>query len=590
MCGIAGYKGTSDANQVVIEGLRRLEYRGYDSWGIASIHQDHIELLRREGRIGQVSIQNLGKSSGISIGHTRWATHGGVCEANAHPHLSFDSKVAIVHNGIIENYQELRRELTDSGITLHSQTDTEVIPHLTALELKKPNTSFSEAVRRTCRRLKGSYAIVAVHQDFDEIIVARDGSPVVIGVHWDEADKEFFVASDVTAFLDLTKDAVYLRDGELAVINSQLNVFEIADGSRASYKVETIPWSVEEAAKGEFHYFMLKEIHEQPQSVVLAINQETSAMDNIVEGLKQAHRIIFVGCGTSAHAAWAGQMWMRTIGNRDAQVILASEFDTIAPLLGKNDAVVALSQSGETADVIAAAKASKLQGAALYSIINVGGSSLARMSDAVLLMRSGPEICVLATKSYLAELVILALLASKIGGRKDIEDQIALLPSKVKSVIASTQDLANDLAPRISLAKDVLMIGRGRMFPTALEASLKLKEVSYIHAEGFAGGELKHGSIALVESNVPVIVFADNSTRHQIVSNAMEVRARGGLVIGVDTKPNEAYDIHIPVPDAGLLQPILSVIPLQLLSYFVAVHKGLDPDKPRNLAKSVTVT
>lgn len=589
MCGIAGYKGTHDANQVVIEGLRRLEYRGYDSWGIASISQDHIELLRREGRIGQVSIQNVGKSSGISIGHTRWATHGGVCESNAHPHLSFDSKVAVVHNGIIENFQELRHELEHEGICLKSQTDTEVIPHLIALQLKKEDISFSEAVRMVCGVLKGSFAIVAVHQDFDEIVVARDGSPVVIGVHWDESEKEFFVASDVTAFLDRTKQVVYLRDGDLAVINSRLDVFRISDASPVQYKIEMVPWSLEEAAKGEFHYFMEKEIHEQPQSVINALNQDQKTMGIIIGSLEKASRIFLVGCGTSAHAAWAGQMWLRTLGHVDAQVVLASEFEMIGPLLTSKDVVVALSQSGETADVLAAVKSAKLHGVTIISIVNVIGSTLARQSDAVLLMRSGPEICVLATKSYLAELTILANIACRLGKEWDCEKSMASLSSIINSVITSTSDHMKALAPRISSAKDVLMIGRGRMFPTALEAALKLKEVSYLHAEGFAGGELKHGSIALVEKGVPVIVFADNDSRDLIISNAMEVKARGGWVIGVDSKPNEAYDVLIQVPDAGVLQPMISVIPLQLLSYFVAVHKGLDPDKPRNLAKSVTV-
>lgn len=603
MCGIAGYKGPLEATQVVIEGLRRLEYRGYDSWGVASINCDHIDLLRKEGKIGQVSISNFIRSSGISIGHTRWATHGGVCEDNAHPHLSYDKKIAVVHNGIVENYQALRESLQSKGIEFHSQTDTEVIPHLIALELQSSmahhlndldadsqGLSFAEAVRRVCRQLQGSYAIVAVHQDFDEIVVARDGSPVVIGVRVDDADKEFFVASDVTAFLDHTKDVIYLQDGELAVVNTHIELMRLDSGSWVQPKIETIPWSLEEASKGQYHHFMLKEINEQPQVVSQALNQDPTQFQTALQLLTNSKRVILVGCGTSYHAALAGQSWFRSLSSLNTQTILASEFDSIAPLLTKDDLIIALSQSGETADVISAVKSAKDRNSKILCIVNVIGSTLARISDAVLLMRSGPEICVLATKSYLSELVILADLASNLGNRS--KSEISKLSSMLRDVLRDdfgSQKTIEAIAPEVAHARDVLVIGRGPMFATALEAALKLKEASYVHAEGFAGGELKHGSIALVETGMPVIVFADNQTRQFTVSNAMEVRARGGWVIGVDSMPNPAYDVFIPVPDAGIFQPIVSIIPLQLLTYAVATLKGIDPDKPRNLAKSVTV-
>jgi len=586
MCGIAGYKGAEDATQIVIEGLRRLEYRGYDSWGVASINHDHIELFRREGRIGQVSVSSIGRSSGISIGHTRWATHGGVSESNAHPHLSFDSKVAVVHNGIIENYQELRSDLKSRGIALQSQTDTEVIPHLIALELGQ-DTSFAEAVRRTCRRLKGSYAIVAVHQDFDEIVVARDGSPVVIGTRVDESDKEFFVASDVTAFLDRTKDVVYLRDGDLAVINSSLDVKRISDSSHVDFKAETVPWSLEEASKGEYHHFMLKEIHEQPQVVMSALAQDESALASASSWIGAASKVIIVACGTSALAGKVGQAYFRALAGKDVQVVIGSESDSILPCVSSRDVMIAVSQSGETADTMHAAKTAKAKGARIISIVNATGSSLSRISDLVLPMRSGPEICVVATKSYISTVSILARLSSMVA-KTDILP-FSSLSSLMKSLIASVEPKAAALAVRIAASKDMFVIGRGLLYPTSLEAALKLKETCYIHAEGFAGGELKHGSIALIETGIPVIALADDSTRALIVSNAMEVRARGGWVVGVDTKPNEAYDEFIQVPDVGLLQPLISIVPLQLLAYHVAVIKGLDPDKPRNLAKSVTV-
>ena len=586
MCGIAGYKGTEDATQVVIEGLRRLEYRGYDSWGVASINNDHIELFRREGRIGQVSISRIGRSSGISIGHTRWATHGGVCESNAHPHLSFDSKVAVVHNGIIENYQELRSGLQSRDIALQSQTDTEVIPHLIALELTQ-DTSFAEAVRKACLRLKGSYAIVAVHQDFDEIVVARDGSPVVIGTRMDESDKEFFVASDVTAFLDRTKEVVYLRDGDLAVINSSLEVRRIIDASHVDFKIETVPWSLDEASKGEYHHFMQKEIHEQPQVVVSALAQDDSALAQASSWIGEAGRVIVVACGSSALAGMVGQAYFRSLAGKDVQVVLGSESDSIIPCLSSQDVLIAVSQSGETADTIHAVKTAKAKGVRLISIVNATGSSLSRISDIVLPMRSGPEICVVATKSYISTVSILARLASMVA-KTDITS-FSNLSTSMKSLIASVEPQVAALAVRIAKSKDIFVIGRGLLYPTSLEAALKLKETCYIHAEGFAGGELKHGSIALIETGIPVIALADDSTRALIVSNAMEVRARGGWVIGVDTKPNEAYDVFIQVPDLGLLQPLISIVPLQLLAYHVAVVKGLDPDKPRNLAKSVTV-
>ena len=586
MCGIVGYKGTNNATEVVIEGLRRLEYRGYDSWGIASINLDHIDLLRREGKIGQVSIKNVGNSSGISIGHTRWATHGGVCEANAHPHVSFDKRVAVVHNGIVENYQELRKELELNKIKLLSQTDTEVIPHLIALAVS-PTVSFAEAVRRVCLRLKGSYAIVAVHQDFDEIIVARDGSPAVIGVHQDEAEKEFFVASDVTAFLEHTKEVVYLRDGDMGIINSQLNVMRIADGAPVNYRLETIPWSIEEARKGEFHHFMIKEIYEQAESTARALSQEDSSFGTAIKYLKNGKQVFLVACGTSGYACLNGQSWFRSLAQKDVQVVLGSEFESVASCVSKDDVVVAISQSGETIDTILAVRAAKAKNAKVVAIVNVVGSSLSRIADVVLQIKSGPEICVVATKSYLNTLVILARLAGAVG-EIDVEE-IESVPSLIKETIDSTQSAISELSTRIAHAKDVFVIGRGLLHPTALEAALKLKETCYVHAEGFAGGELKHGSITLIETGVPLIAFCDDKTRSLIVSNAMEVRARGGWVIGVDSKPNEAYDAFIKVPDAGALQPIVSIIPLQLLSYYAAVHKGLDPDKPRNLAKSVTV-
>jgi len=582
MCGIIGVTGR-DAAKNVFNGLRNLEYRGYDSWGIAFPEGKKFILEKRVGKIGKASFDAAEQE--IAIGHTRWATHGKVTEANAHPHLSMDGKIAIVHNGIIENYSQLKEKLGKEGFEFKSETDTEVIANLIQQKIAQ-GYGFEEAVRNALLELEGYYAVVVMGAGENKIICAKNGSPLVLGI----GENENYVASDATAFISETKKAVFMEDNTMAAIGNGIKLSEIKTGKQIPTIVKELDWDFEQAKKGEYEHFMLKEIFEQPNVLSLAAKQPETSVQQFVQLLKNAKNIYLIGCGTSYHACISGSWFFNAIANRKTEYVLASEFAALHNFLDKDSLVIALSQSGETADLIEAIKTAKEKGAKIASIVNVMDSTLMRISDTSLLMNAGPEICVLSTKSYTMQLALLLILAYSLAG-KDEEGKLLLQKASDESeiILERNNEAMKNLAKKISSNRDIFTIGRKEAFPIAMESALKIKEVSYIHAEGFAGGELKHGTIALVEEGTPAIALITPSTRADITSNAIEMKSRGAFVIGIDSIENKEFDVNVEISDLGIAAPIALILPIQLLAYHLALEKGLDPDKPRNLAKSVTV-
>jgi glucosamine--fructose-6-phosphate aminotransferase (isomerizing) len=583
MCGIIGYIGKKQAAPILLDGLRRLEYRGYDSAGIITGPEFHLQ--KNIGKLDEINFDLDELKGNIGCGHTRWATHGGVTKENAHPHLSNNKKIAVVHNGIIENYQELKEFLISNGFTFYSQTDTEVIPNL--IEYFMREKDFFEAAKLALEKLEGSYAIVALHREEEKIIAARKDSPLVIGV----GDNEYFVASDVPAFLEHTKKVIYLEEKDLVEIDDKIKIFNLNENSFVKRPINMIEWSLEQVKKGSFEHYMLKEITGQADSINRAVEQDEKIIKEIAEIMKKARGIYLVACGSSYHSCLSAAYKFSTIAKMHVNVALASEFSNYKDFLIPDSLVIAVSQSGETADVLGAVKSAKEKGAKIISIVNVLGSSLTRESDKALMMNSGPEICVLSTKTYTSQLVILTLLAYTLAGRyeegkrklKDLVNYVYYLTSR------NARNYIKILAKKLRNSEHIYTIGRGLQYPTALEAALKIKEVSYIHAEGFAGGELKHGTIALVEKETPCIVFSSKQTEKEIISNAMELKARGAYIIGVSPTNNEVFDFFVKVREAEEANSICQIIPVQILAYQLAVLKGYDPDRPRNLAKSVTV-
>jgi glucosamine--fructose-6-phosphate aminotransferase (isomerizing) len=586
MCGIIGYYGKDRGTGAVLAGLKSLEYRGYDSWGLAAKSPAGVNVVKRVGKIGEATEAELGlESTGVVVGHTRWATHGGVSETNAHPHLSADGKIAVVHNGIIENYRELREFLKENGVACISETDTEVIPHLIRHFLSRGIT-FEEAFRQALMKLEGSYAVVAFHQDYNALAFGRRGSPLVVGI----GDAEYFVASDVPAFLEHTNAVIYLDEGEHGFIDKGVFIFNTATDEMVKKPVQEVRWSVEQARRGDYPHYMLKEVSEQRQTIRRAIEQPPKLLESCASMLDKAAGIFLVGCGSSYHACLTAAYQASRLARKNAVPVLASEFGLIEPLIIPGTVIVAVSQSGETADVLEAVRTAKRRGAKVLAVCNVVGSTLTRIADETIIMNSGPEICVLSTKTYTAQVALLTLLAYALAGRtEEGRKAITEAAENVDRLIGDNNGRLKALAEKLKGRRDLFIIGRDLAYGSALEGALKIKEVSYIHAEGFAGGELKHGTIALIEPGVPAIVLSTPETRAAIHSNAMEVKARGGFIIGLDSARNEAYDVHIDIPDAGAATPLLLIIPLQLLAYHLAVARGCDPDKPRNLAKSVTV-
>ena len=585
MCGIIGVIGQNNAPFKVFSGLKKLEYRGYDSWGISFKSCNGIESIKKVGHISPPEKGSLNHNSYCAIGHTRWATHGKVSEQNAHPHFSNSKDIAIIHNGIVENFEELRDKLKKKGYSFQSDTDTEVIANLIESHFKK-NRDFAEATRKALLETTGSYAIVAMHKNVFELVCARNGSPLVLGI----GGKELFVASDIPAFLAYTKKVIYLNDNEMAVLGKTANVFDISSGKEIKKTIEQINWNAEQAEKGEYKHFMLKEIFEQTQTIKLAADQSDEKIKNIAKIINEAKGVFFVGCGSSYNACISSAYLFNNVAKMHVNAVLASEFGNYSDFMNEKTLVIAVSQSGETADVIDAVKIAKKHGTKVVSIVNVMGSSLMRISDDSLQMNCGPEICVLSTKSYTAQLAILLLLAYGAAGKlsegKKIVEEAA---KKAAQIIDSSDKKAHELAKKLKSKHDLFLIGRDLAYPSALEGALKIKEVSYIHAEGFAGAELKHGTIALIEEGVPVIVLSTEHTRPLILSNAQEVKSRGGYIIGIDSKENHTFDYFFNVDEAGNANPILMILPIQLLAYYLAVERNLNIDMPRNLAKSITV-
>ncbi|MBI2005380.1 MAG: glutamine--fructose-6-phosphate transaminase (isomerizing) [Candidatus Aenigmarchaeota archaeon] len=588
MCGIIGYIGKQNVAPILFNGLKRLEYRGYDSAGIATLASG-FHVKKDVGKVDEIHqrLNFLDIPGTIGVAHTRWATHGGVTKENSHPHVDCEEKIAVVHNGIIENYQELKRNLISLGHKFRSQTDTEVIPHLIE-EIMKKGKNFHDATISTVKSLEGSYAIIVLDKNERKLIAARKGSPLVLGV----SDSGYFAASDIPAFLEHTKNVVYMQDYDLVQLTDNgFKVFNSLENREVERKIDTIDWDIKQAEKGEFEHFMLKEISEQVETVQKAVQQDKKIIDDVVRNIRNAHGVFLIGSGTSYHACLTASYILSKISKMHVNVVLASEFPNYEHFITSKTLLFAVSQSGETADVLEAVKIAKLKSSKIISIVNVLGSSLTRTSDSFLSLNAGPEICVLATKSYTSQLALFTLLSYALAGKYDEgKKKLNYLWNVIYQLTsATTRSKIKELAEILKEKNNIFLIGRGLQYATALEAALKIKEVSYIHAEALAGGELKHGTIALIENGTPCIVFVSEDNEKEVLSNAMEIKSRGGLIIGVSPKNNDIFDFWIKVPEAHNENPIVQIIPIQILAYQLALLRGLDPDRPRNLAKSVTV-
>ncbi|MBU1036455.1 glutamine--fructose-6-phosphate transaminase (isomerizing) [Patescibacteria group bacterium] len=598
MCGIIGYIGNKDSTSILIEGLKKLEYRGYDSAGICVKTKEGLKVFKKRGRIFELEkLDELKELKGmIGIAHTRWATHGEPNENNAHPHFDCSKNIAIVHNGIIENYHALKNLLEKEGHQLSSQTDSEIFAHLVE---KFYEQNLEKAVIKTLKLVEGSYGLVVMHKKEEKLIVARKGSSLIIGV----GEGEMFVASDSAALLEHTKKVVHLQDEEIATITKDKYIIKNIDGEFVNKKIEEIKWTVEQMEKKGFKHFMLKEIFEQPQSITDTIRGRIKdrkikiTVDFRVDSIK---RIIITACGTSWHSALIGKYFIEELTQIPVEVDYASEFRYRNPVIGKDDLVIVISQSGETADTLAALRGAKEKQAKTLGIINVVGSTISREVDSGIYLHAGPEIGVASTKAFTSQVVALLIFALYIRQKKGQElDQELLreleeLPQKVKEVLKTDKEVQK-IAKEFTAVKNFLYLGRGINFPVALEGALKLKEISYIHAEGYPAAEIKHGPIALIDEQMPVLFVATkNNLSAKIISNMQEVKARKGKIIALVNEDNkeikELADYLIKVPQIiNELSPVINVIPLQLLSYYIADIKGIDMDKPRNLAKSVTV-
>ncbi|MDQ6907510.1 MAG: glutamine--fructose-6-phosphate transaminase (isomerizing) [Chloroflexota bacterium] len=594
MCGIFGYVGNAetkiDVPGMTLAALKRLEYRGYDSWGIAVRNGVGLEVEKHVGKIG-LAETTLPEST-IGFGHTRWATHGGVTEPNAHPHQDESGRVALIHNGIVENYIMLKAGLIARGHTFRSDTDTEVIVHLVEEALvcaDNPESDLTWAVRHAFRQLDGLNAVIAMQVDRQELVAVKSVSPLIVGI----SDDASYIASDVVALLEYTDRVVYLEDRQVATMTpGGLALSSLTDGTPLSIVEERVTWRPDDAGVGDYPDFMSKEMAEQSGIITRLADDHAALAQDLADRIEQSFGTFLLGCGTASYAALSGTYLFSRIARRHINFVLGSEFKYHEHFITPQSLVIALSQSGETADIIEGVNAARARGAQIGALVNVPGSSLARIADVVVPLTAGPEQCVLSTKAYTAKVAMLLLTAYAIAGR--LEEGQALLRRAAVAVDEALNgecaQTVRDIAARIVGKDHLYVIGRGLAYPTALESALKIKEVSYMHAEGFAGGELKHGVIALIEQDTPCLVFAPmDETRADTLSGAMEMRARGGFIIGVSPEPDEAFHVHIPVADVGDASPLVNVIPAQLLGYHLALLRGFDPDKPRNLAKSVTV-
>lgn len=609
MCGIIGYIGFRQAIPILLNGLKRLEYRGYDSAGVGFIKKKKVTVIKTSGKIQNLEklLSDVDEETTIGIGHTRWSTHGAPTDYNAHPHTNGIGTIAIVHNGIIENYRTLKTMLKEMGYQFSSETDSEVIAHLVSHFYEKEKNLFN-ATRLALHEIEGAYGICVISSDEpNKIIAARKGSPLIIGV----GDNEHFVASDAPAILEYTNNVIFLEDGDIAEISTNKFVIRSLDNKIQDREVEKLELDISTIEKGGFPHFMLKEIFEQPESIQNSIrgrivlsagNVKLGGLETVIDDLLGANRLILTACGTSWHAALVGEYMLEQFAEIPVEVEYASEFRYRNPVLKKNDIVIAISQSGETADTLAAIKEAKKKNALVLGICNVVGSSIARETQAGVYIHAGPELGVASTKAFTSQLAVLALISVLIGRRKNLPfsygekicQELLSLPGKIQQILDQAEYIKT-ISENFVNAKNFLYLGRGYNFPVALEGALKLKEISYIHAEGYPAAEMKHGPIALVDENMPVVFIAiKDSTYDKVLSNIEEVKARKGKVIAIisedDKQIKSLVDYVIPVPNTiEMLSPILTIIPLQLMAYYIAVAKGLNVDQPRNLAKSVTV-
>ena len=610
MCGIFAYIGSQKAYPIILKGLKRLEYRGYDSAGIA-LFGEQVETFKRKGRVAKLEVwdEKITETATVGIGHTRWATHGEPSDANAHPHTSNNGQLTLVHNGIIENYASLKQELVQKGYAFKSETDTEVLVNFIEEIQKNNDYSLEEAMRVALKRVVGAYVIIVMENGFpDRLIAARKGSPLVIGV----GEGEHFLASDASPIIEYTKKVIYVNDYELAIISKDEIILKNLGNESITPYIQQLDMELAQIEKGGFDHFMLKEIFDQPASLTDCLRGRLDSENQILTlaGIDQhlsifteAKRIVIVACGTSWHAGLVAEYMIEALCRIPVEVEYASEFRYRNPVINPGDVIIAISQSGETADTLVALERAKEQGAFIFGVVNAVGSSIARLSHAGAYTHAGPEIGVASTKAFTAQLTVLAMMAIKIGLEKKTLSmseykhylaELALIPEKVKTVLG-THEAIQKVAIHYATARDFLFLGRGYNFPVALEGALKLKEISYIHAEGYPAAEMKHGPIALVDEHLPVLFIATKDAYYEkIVSNIQEIKARKGKVIAVvsanDTLIKSMADHVMEVPEVDeLLAPLLSVIPTQLLSYYIGVELGLDVDKPRNLAKSVTV-
>ena len=612
MCGIVGYTGPREAYPIILKGLKRLEYRGYDSAGIALLNNG-LKVFKKKGKVAELdeSLVGADKSGRIGIGHTRWATHGEPSDRNAHPHASNSGNLAIIHNGIIENYALIKDELVRKGYTFSSDTDTEVL--LNFIEDIKNNNecTLEEALRIALRRVVGAYCILLIDKDDpDTIIAARKGSPLVIGIGKNR--DEHFLASDATPIIEYTREVVYVNDYQIAIVRPDELILKNLGNEKETPFIQKLDMELAKIEKGGYDHFMLKEIHEQPDTIYDCLRGRLNAvsglitmsgLENHMDALVSAQRIIIVACGTSWHAGLIAEYWIETLCRIPVEVEYASEFRYRDPVISKGDVIIAISQSGETADTLVALENARQKGAFIFGVVNAVGSSIARMSDAGAYTHAGPEIGVASTKAFTGQLAVLAMIALKIGKAKGtiepdrymtLVKDLQGVPEKVREILRDTSNI-QAIAGKYKDATDFLYLGRGYNFPVALEGALKLKEISYIHAEGYPAAEMKHGPIALVTEELPVVFVATKDAFYEkIVSNVQEIKARRGKIICVATEgdtviPGMANDVMY-VPDAEeIFGPMLSCIPMQLLSYYIGIAKGINVDMPRNLAKSVTV-
>jgi glucosamine--fructose-6-phosphate aminotransferase (isomerizing) len=613
MCGIVAYIGKKEAFPIVLKGLKRLEYRGYDSAGVALLSDGDLSVYKRAGKVSNLEehATQFNVTGNAGIGHTRWATHGLPNDINAHPHVSMDGSIALIHNGIIENYDSLRKELISQGYVFKSETDTEVLVHLIDNISKKENVWFGEALRIALHHVVGAYAIVAISKNYpNRLVAARKSSPLVLGIG---TEGDFYLASDATPIVEYTKQVVYMEDEEIAVIDLEdgFKLYNIGDQQKTPY-IQQLELELEALEKGGYEHFMLKEIYEQPRSILDCFRGRLNTDEGWVSlrGIReyedkmiQANRLIIVACGTSWHAGLVGEYLIEDLARINVEVEYASEFRYRNPIIHENDVVIAISQSGETADTLAALELAKSKGATILGICNVVGSSISRITDAGSYTHAGPEIGVASTKAFTGQVTILTLLALTLAHKKGTITTSALhtmlaeleaIPNKVKRVLETNAHIEK-IAKTYKDATNALYLGRGSSFPVALEGALKLKEISYIHAEGYPAAEMKHGPIALIDENMPIFVIATQGNSYEkVVSNIQEVKARKGKIIAIVTEGDvlvrEMADEIIEIPASNeYLVPLLATIPFQLLSYHIAVLRGCNVDQPRNLAKSVTV-